>query len=203
MILTLIVACELAFWVLVAGGLALRYPGRRPRLGAVVLLLVPVVDAVLLVATAIHLRGGGVPDLSHAIAACYLGFTLVYGHRAIRWLDARFAYRFAGAAAPRALTGAPYARHCWADVLRSALAMGIASAAAWLLAALATPGADVSALHAVYGWSAFPIVVEVLWASSYTVWPKKARGEAAGQGSAGDAQPEPMVVESGQRGLAS
>lgn len=35
--LTFIVVCELGFWVLLAAGLAVRYPLRRPRTGLVFL----------------------------------------------------------------------------------------------------------------------------------------------------------------------
>lgn len=175
MLLALIVACEVAFWVLVAGGLLIRYLARRPRLGLVVLLLVPLVDVLLLVATAIHLRGGATADLSHALAACYLGVTLVYGHRLIHWLDIRFAHRFADGPAPRTLTGMAYARHCWADVARSAAAMGIASLIAVGLTLVASPEANISALTAVYGWSLLIIMVEMLWAISYSIFPRRAQ----------------------------
>lgn len=98
--IALIVGCEIAFWVVLALGLLLRYPGRRPRAGLAVLWSVPLVDAVLLAATVIDLRGGAEPRPEHGLAACYLGFSLVLGHRTIRWADVRFAHRHAGGPPP-------------------------------------------------------------------------------------------------------
>src|SRR5699024_2707238 len=55
-ITAVIIGCEIAFWVIVAAGLALRYPARRPRAATLVLLTVPLVDLVLLAAVALDLR---------------------------------------------------------------------------------------------------------------------------------------------------
>ena len=55
MIAVAIVVCEIAFWVLLLGGLTARYPLRRPRLGAILLVAVPLVDAVLLALSLIHI----------------------------------------------------------------------------------------------------------------------------------------------------
>ncbi|WP_424326067.1 hypothetical protein [Gordonia sp. (in: high G+C Gram-positive bacteria)] len=65
-ILIAIAGCEVGFWVLVGGGLALRY-----------------------------------------LARLYLGVTVVFGPRLIRWADARFAHRFAGGPAPRWAISSP------------------------------------------------------------------------------------------------
>lgn len=100
MLVGLIVACEAGFWVLLAAGLVARYGLRMPRLGAALLVCVPVVDLVLLVATVIDLRGGAVAGTEHALAALYLGFSVVFGHRMIKATDVRVAHRFAGGPAP-------------------------------------------------------------------------------------------------------
>ena len=69
MIYAVIVACEVGFWLVLTAGLGARYVLRRPRLGAVLLMTVPVVDLVLLVATVMDLRGGGTASPAHALAA--------------------------------------------------------------------------------------------------------------------------------------
>lgn len=125
MIISLIVACEVAFWVVVAAGLALRYFARRPRQGLAVLSLVPVIDVILLVAVAATLGSGGTATVAHSMATFYLGFSLAYGRRMIAWADVRFAHRFAGGPAPARLSGAAYTRQCWADVLRTGLACAL------------------------------------------------------------------------------
>ena len=173
MILGIIVACELAFWVLIVLGLTARYLLRWPHLGAALLVLTPVVDVVLLVAVGVDLRGGGTATFAHALAAIYLGFSIVYGHRMIRWADVRFAHRFAGGPAPVKLSGVAYAAACWFDVLRTAAAAGIASVVLWLLTIIAAEGTDTAALTETYRLLAIILAVELLWAISYTIWPKK------------------------------
>lgn len=182
MIIGVILACEIAFWVVIAAGLTLRYPLRRPRAGLVALALVPVVDVVLLVATAWHLRGGATATSAHTLAAFYLGFSVAYGHRVIRWADVRFAHRFAGGPAPVRLAGAAYARHCWADVGRTAVAVAVASAITWLLVAWVDAPDRTAAFGATYGWGAAILAIGVLYAASYTVWPRAARPQRVAEG---------------------
>ena len=101
MVIGFIIGCEIAFWVVLAVGLLLRYPLRRPRAGAVVLAAVPLVDLVLLVACAADLAGGATAGSRHVLAALYLGFSLAFGPSMVRWADVRFAHRFAGGPKPQ------------------------------------------------------------------------------------------------------
>ena len=100
MILAIIVACEIAFWVVIVFGLAIRYPLRRPRAGLVMLALVPLVDLILLLAVALNLRSGATATIAHSLAALYLGFSIAYGHRLIRWADIRGAHPRSSMARP-------------------------------------------------------------------------------------------------------
>lgn len=101
MLLVLIVAAELAFWLMLLAGLVTRYGLGRSRLGLALLVATPFVDLVLLAVTTIDLRRGGEAALPHALAAVYIGVSVAWGHRMVRWADARFAHRFAGAPAPQ------------------------------------------------------------------------------------------------------
>lgn len=173
MIITVIVVCEIAFWVAIISGLALRYLARMPRAGLLVLALVPLIDLVLLIATAVNLRSGESATVAHSLAAFYLGFSIAYGHRMIRWADIRFAHRYADGPRPEKPHGAAYARLCWADVGRTALAVAIASGITWLLVAwIADPGRT-AALETTYRWSGLVLAIEIAWAVSYTLWPRK------------------------------
>ena len=58
MIAAAILTAEVAFWLLLLGGLTARYALDRSPLGAALLIGVPLVDAALLAATALHLAGG-------------------------------------------------------------------------------------------------------------------------------------------------
>lgn len=113
MLVALIVGCEIAFWVILAAGLAARYLLRRARLGAALLICVPIVDLVLLVATVIDLAGGATAEFGHGLAAAYIGFSVAFGHGLIRWADEWFAHRFAGGPPPRRRPQHGWARVRW------------------------------------------------------------------------------------------
>ncbi|MFP5311231.1 MAG: hypothetical protein ACLGH7_02275, partial [Actinomycetes bacterium] len=137
MIRGLIIACEISFWVAIVAGLAARYIKGNKRLGTALLLAAPLIDLVLLVAVTAHLLSGASASWHHGLAALYIGFSATYGHRMIAWADVRFAYRFAGGAAPVKVTGREYTRRCWADLIRTLgaalIAGGILAAISWLV----------------------------------------------------------------------
>ncbi|WP_299529268.1 hypothetical protein [uncultured Streptomyces sp.] len=176
MIVTLIVLCEIGFWVLLAAGLALRYGARRPRLGAAVLLCEPVLEVVLLVVTAIDLKNGAAPDWKHGLAAVYIGFTVGLGRSTITWVDARVAHRFAGGPAPvkPPRYGRDRALHEWRVAARWILAAGVAAAllqaAAWYVGG----DGDVSSLRAWQYRTGFVAAINLVIATSYTLFPKRA-----------------------------
>lgn len=173
MIVVVIITCEIGFWVAIALGLVARYLLKRPRLGVVLLALAPAIDLVLLIATAAHLRTGVDATWQHGLAALYIGFSIAYGHRLIRWADIRFARRFADGPAPVKLTGLDYTRACWHDVARTALAAAIS--ASILLALIWWVGDETrtEALQSWFGTLGIIFAVELLWAISYTIWPHK------------------------------
>jgi hypothetical protein len=130
MIVALIVASEVGFWVLLGAGLLARYLLRLRRLSVVLLLGSPVLDLVLLVATTIDLRRGGTAGPMHGLAAIYLGFSVMFGHAMIRWADQRFAHRFAGGPPPwkPPKGGWARARYEWREWGKAVVACGIAAA---------------------------------------------------------------------------
>lgn len=129
MIVGAILACEVAFWVFLVGGLAVRYLLRRRRLSTVVLLGSPLADLGLLVLSAVDLARGAKATEAHALAAAYISFTVVFGHSMIRWADARFAHRFAGGPPPRKVPkrGPERVRHEWREWGKAVLACSLAS----------------------------------------------------------------------------
>lgn len=131
----LIIACEVAFWVVAAAGLIARYGLGWKRTGMALLVATPVIDVVLLVATAIDLSGGGEARLPHALAALYLGFSVVFGHSVIRWADARVAHRFAGGPPPRKVPkrGPERIQHEWQEWVKCLAACAITGGVALFL----------------------------------------------------------------------
>lgn len=70
MILGLIVACEIAFWVAIVAGLSVRYLLRRPKIGAALLLAAPVIDVVLLILVASDLEDPSVFSHLSCLSIC-------------------------------------------------------------------------------------------------------------------------------------
>ncbi|SCX44067.1 hypothetical protein SAMN03159343_1349 [Klenkia marina] len=143
MIPALVVGAEVAFWVVLVAGLLTRYALRRPRLGALLLLCVPLVDVVLLAVVALDLARGAAPDGTHTLAALYLGVTVAFGHPLVRWADARVAHRFGGAPPPtRPERGSrAYVRSLWVEWGRVVLAAVLAVAVLAGLGLVAGTGA--------------------------------------------------------------
>ncbi|MET7402497.1 hypothetical protein ABZS66_54355 [Dactylosporangium sp. NPDC005572] len=176
MLLGFIVGCEIAFWVLLAAGLIARYPLKAKRTGAALLLATPLVDVVLLVVSAVDLRGGGTAGQAHALAAAYLGFSVAFGHSMVRWADVRFAHRFAGGPPPHKVPkrGRERVRYEWREwgkaVLAWAVAVALLQAGIWLVgdaertAALRNMQGGLSLIVAVWfvGWPVWVSVVELL-----------------------------------------
>ncbi|MGC0362559.1 hypothetical protein ABH922_000543 [Rhodococcus sp. 27YEA15] len=175
MIVQLIIACEIMFWVFIAAGLAARYLLRRPTLGAALLICAPLVDIVLLVATALDLRGGGEANFSHGLAAAYIGFSVAFGHSLVSWADARFAYRFAGGPAPvrPPKYGTARATREWREFGRAALAWAISCG---LLTLAIHYVDDPSRTEALSSWIGKLTLVLGIWgiiALSYTLFPTR------------------------------
>jgi hypothetical protein len=100
-IAAVIVACEIGLWVLLGLGMVLRYLVRLRRTSTAVLAGIPLLDVILVIATAIDLHRGADVGLVHVLAGFYLGSSLAFGPAIVRWADVRFAHRFAGGPAPR------------------------------------------------------------------------------------------------------
>lgn len=178
MIVTLIVLCEIGFWVLLAAGLALRYAAKMPRLGAAVLLCEPLLEVVLLVVTAVDLKNGADPDWKHGLAAVYVGFTVGLGHSTIRWVDAWVAHRFAGGPPPvkPPRYGMARAAHEWRVAGRwtvaAATALALLQAAVWYVGG----DGDTASLRAWQEKMLFVIGINLVIAVGYTLFPKRGPG---------------------------
>ena len=180
MIVALIVACEVGFWVLLAAGLAVRYLLRWRRTSVALLLCEPLLELVLFVVTAVDLKNGAQPGWEHGLAALYIGFTVAYGPYTIRWLDGHAAHRLTGAPKPVGPPrhGMARARHEGRLWLRTVIAAAVASAL--LQAAIRYVGdGDTSSLRA-FQWAALrALVIHGLIALTYLIWPKKRPATAA------------------------
>lgn len=176
MIVALIAACEIGFWVLLAAGLGARYLLRMPRLGLGLLLCEPLLEVVLLVATALDLKNGAEPNWTHGLAALYIGYTVGHGHRTVKWLDGHAAHRLGGAPKPVGPPryGMPRARHegtVWLGTLVGAVvATVLLQFAIWYVD-------DPSRVASLEGWRHVAwraAGIHGLVALTYLIWPRKA-----------------------------
>ncbi|MGW2049547.1 hypothetical protein ACWCPF_30850 [Streptomyces sp. NPDC001858] len=181
MIVGLIIACEVAFWVLLAAGLAFRYVFRMPRLGLALLLCEPLLEVVLFAVTAIDLKNGAEPDWRHGLAAVYIGFTVGLGHSTVKWADARVAHRFAGGPPPvrPPKYGMARAVHEWKVagrwVTAALVAMALLQAAVWYVGG----DGDIGSLRIWQQRMLWVIGINLVIAGSYTLFPKERPKEEA------------------------
>jgi hypothetical protein len=99
-LLAVIAACEIGFWVLLAAGMATRYLFRQPLAGMILLMMVPLVDVVMLVAGVIDIHRGAAPSYKHSLAAIFIGVSVGFGHQTLKWADGWASYRLAGGPRP-------------------------------------------------------------------------------------------------------
>jgi hypothetical protein len=181
-IVALIAACEIGFWVLLAAGLGARYLLRMPRLGLGLLLCEPLLEVVLLVATALDLKNGAEPNWTHGLAALYIGYTVGHGHRTVKWLDGHAAHRLGGAPKPAGPPryGMARARHegkVWLGTLvGAAVATVLLQLAIWYVD-------DPSRVTSLESWRYVAwrtAGIHGLIALSYAIWPRKAPAGESG-----------------------
>jgi hypothetical protein len=175
-IVALIAACEIGFWVLLAAGLSVRYLLRMPRTGLALLLCEPLLEVVLLVATSLDLKNGADPNWTHGLAALYIGYTVGHGHRTVKWLDGHAAHRLSGAPPPPKPPryGMARARHegkVWLGTLTAAVvATVLLQLAIWYV----DDPSRVTSLEN-WRWVAWRTAgIHGLIALSYAIWPRKA-----------------------------
>ncbi len=169
-----IIGCEIGFWVVLLAGLSTRYFLGQQRLSTVLLAGVPLVDLLLLMFTVIDLSNGETATSAHGLAAIYIGFSVAFGHRLIRWADERFSYWFADGPPPTKppKTGRAHAQHERHQWVRHFLAWIIGCTL--LLGAVALVGnfdrtrvlTEMAKL-----WSVI-LAIDFIWSFSYTIWPK-------------------------------
>lgn len=173
-----IIGCEIAFWIVLAGGLALRYFAKAKRASTAVLFLVPVVDLVLLIAVGIDLHRGTEATAVHGLAALYLGVSVAFGHRMITWADGQFAYRFAGGRKPAKppRSGPAKAAREWKDFGLVVIAAAIAAGSILLLRYVVSTPDKTEALVGRLGTVG---IVLVIWFVAGPLWSMLNAGNGA------------------------
>ncbi len=180
-----IVACEVGLWVLLGLGMVLRYVARLRRTSTVVLAGIPLLDLLLVIATAIDLHSGAEVGFVHVLAGFYLGSSLAFGPALVRWADVRFAHRFAGGPAPQKAPkhGPERVAHLMREWYRVLGTVAIASAVLAVLILFFAAPEDQAGL---WWWIGRAWVVVGLWFVFGPLWQ---RGKSA---LSPQTQPEPV-----------
>ncbi|MEC1071759.1 hypothetical protein [Priestia megaterium] len=169
----MIIACEIAFWIVIILGLATRYMFKKQKLSFFILALTPVVDSVLLIVTSVDLYGGATATYAHAIAAVYIGISIAFGKSMIQWADERFQYYvMKSGEKPRRRYGKEYAKHYFKSWIQHLVAYAIGGT---LLAAMMyiVPNGKTNVLQNVVEFWTIIVGVDFLLSLSNFVWPKK------------------------------
>ncbi|MCF7616709.1 hypothetical protein P9D51_18420 [Bacillus sonorensis] len=175
MIGLLIIACEIGFWAFILLGLFFRYIANKKKISLFFLAATPVLDLVLLIATAIDLHNGATADTFHGLAAIYIGVSIAFGSRMIKWADVRFAHRFAGG--PKPDKGPRYGK----EHAKKEREGWIRHFAAWAIGAGLLAGLHLfigdfertqSLLRIASAWSII-LAIDFIYSFSFTIFPKK------------------------------
>ncbi|GGF30635.1 hypothetical protein GCM10011519_00070 [Marmoricola endophyticus] len=179
-----IAAAEVAFWVVLGAGLLSRYVLRRPGLSRVLLLCVPLVDVLLLAFVVIDIAAGAPPSQGHALAAIYLGVTVMFGHSMVAWADVRFRHRFAGGPAPvKPAKGSRDAvRALWVEWFRVVGAVAIAAVLVLGMIAVrgvgVPDGLDAASKDPYWGSLTLMAVVTAIWFLAGPAFAGRGRADA-------------------------
>lgn len=175
MITAFIIGCEIAFWLFVLAGLICRYTFRLKTIGALLLFCTPLIDLVLVIATVYDLQGGATATFIHSVAAVYIGVSIAFGHRMIKWADERYAHRFAGGIKPigKPKFGKEHARYERIAWLHHLLAwvIGIAILSGMIII-VGDKNATQSLFNTMRLWSII-LGIDFIISFSYTFWPRK------------------------------
>jgi hypothetical protein len=181
MLIAIIVA-EVAFWLVILLGLAARYVLRRRTLGAILLGTSPFIDLALLIFIVADLRAGAEPHWTHGLGAIYLGFSVVYGKRAVAWADRKFAAKYGQTPPPKVrLYGGDKVRHEWRETVRWWLACGLSVCV--LGGCIALVGGPAEPLIQWIWRLAAVAAAAPLVPLAYILWPAKPPREEAPTGS--------------------
>lgn len=177
----MIVACEIAFWVVILLGLTIRYVFKKNKLSIFFFALTPVIDLLLLGLTSYDLYRGGTATIAHGIAAIYIGVSVAYGKSMIDWADSRFRYYILRKGEkPQRLKGSEFSRNERKNLLRHYAAFLIGGSMLGLIIFLIKDPVRTESLFAVLKTWGFILAIDTAITASYFIWPKKDKATRSG-----------------------
>lgn len=177
----MIVACEVAFWIVIILGLTIRYIFKKNRLSIFFFALTPVIDLLLLALTSYDLYRGATATIAHGIAAIYIGVSIAYGKSMINWADSRFQYYILRKGEkPARLRGQEFSQNEKKNLLRHYAAFLIGGSMLGLIILLIKDPARTESLFAVLKTWGFVLAIDTAITVSYFIWPKKDKATRIG-----------------------
>lgn len=171
----MIIACEIAFWIVMIAGLLTRYVLGWKKLGFALLAMTPLIDLILLAATTVDLYRGASATMAHGLAAVYIGVSLVFGKSMIAWADEKFRrYALKENVTTAKRHGFEFARHYFRGwikhVLAYAIGVGILFGLLWFID---DPSRTDKLAATLRIWTAV-LAIDLIISISYFIWPKRA-----------------------------
>ncbi|WP_062350617.1 hypothetical protein [Bacillus kwashiorkori] len=177
-IVWIIIGCEIGFWVFVILGLFTRYVFNKKNLGLFFLAMTPIIDLVLLTATALDLYNGATATIAHALAAIYIGISVGFGKIMINWADERFQYYVTKTGAkPVKLYGLAYAKNYFKGWTRHLISYVIGASLIGLVYLIIKDSDRTAAfMQVLSGWT-LVLAIDFIISISYFIFPRKQKSE--------------------------
>ena len=169
-----IIIAEILFWVVIVLGLVVRYVFKQQKLSFYLFVCIPIIDVILLVMTAVDLYYGGKGTIAHALAAVYLGISIVYGKSMIQWADnlfQRLVYKKKTAKAK--LYGMEYGIQQLKGALKHLAAYVIGALFLALMLYLSKESFENSAFYQILRLWTIVVVIDFIIAILYIIFPRK------------------------------
>lgn len=174
-IITLIIAAEILFWVFIVLGLVTRYIFHKEKLSMSLLSCTILVDLFLIIATTFNLYQGGTAEIAHGIAAVYISISIVFGKDFITWADEKFKVLYLKQTPPQKIYGNQYAKQYLKSFFKHIIAFLIAYGLIYLMQVVANNSSSLNNLMGVINIWKIVLIIDFIITISYFIWPKKAK----------------------------
>ncbi|MGK0575632.1 hypothetical protein ROU88_03160 [Macrococcus capreoli] len=172
-IVMLIIAAEILFWVFILSGLVCRYIFQKKLLGNILLSSTIAVDLFLLIATSIHLALGGKAEFAHGLAAVYIAISIMFGKQLVQWADGKFKALVLNEDPPIKYYGLDHAKQYAISFVKNIIAFCIAYGLITLMTLFTDNASSKDTLLSIINVWQVVLFIDLIITISYFIWPKK------------------------------
>ncbi|WP_414051448.1 hypothetical protein [Macrococcus animalis] len=174
LILLLIIAAEIMFWVFIILGLIARYTFKKEKLSLILLSSTISVDLFLVICTTIDLRSGNEASVFHGIAAVYIGVSLMFGKQMIQYADNKYQVLILKRNIDEnKLSGMDYARNYLLSYIKHIGAFIIAYLLIMIMKWLINDSNQTKQLTGIINIWQVVLIIDLIITISWFIWPKK------------------------------